>query len=107
MLWDEKSLYGNITLVMGSHKECQGKSKVILLKSYKHSAYALADEKKDVLSFNPIPTRLCHVIYCHSDKRNSCHNHLLMQSKAYFEGFEHCSKDRKVYFWTQAQKLVL
>ena len=41
LLWDEKSLYDNITLVMGSHKGCQGKSKVIFPKRYKHLAYAL------------------------------------------------------------------
>ena len=23
-------------------------------------------------SFNPIPTRLCHVIYCHGDKSYAC-----------------------------------
>jgi hypothetical protein len=41
LLWDEKSLYDNITLLMGSHKGCQGKSKVIIPKCYKHLAYAL------------------------------------------------------------------
>ena len=44
MLWDEKSLYDNITLVMGSHKGCQGKFKVIVPKQYKHLAYALTSQ---------------------------------------------------------------
>ena len=28
--------------------------------------------EKSVIQFNPIPTRLCHVIYCHGDKSYPC-----------------------------------
>ena len=47
-----------------------------------------------VLQFNPIPTRLCHVIYCHGEKSYPC---LVGIGLSLFEVMSSCERFREFY----------
>ena len=58
--------------------------------------------EKSVIQFNPIPTRLCHVIYCHGDKSYLCLVGLELRKPSIFFCW-HCWNMYEPNFWSVAK----